>query len=266
MIIDVHGHLGPWFFSPDGGTIHDNLRHMDAAGIDLQLVSSVEAVVYDPGAGNKALAEAIVATPRLRGLFVIDPRDLHSAERQMEELLPTGLFVGAKIHTHYSSTPAGSPAMAEALRICAAQNLPVLVHTWGAEIVDLAKNVDAVEGVKAIAAHLGGPEWRLAPEAASWSDRVWFEPCHSVAEAGRIRWVLDRLDPHRLLFGSDSTLIDPGVTLGAIDAACLSEEEQRLIMFENARDLFGLEVELADRERFVNESIDPFRRADAHRR
>jgi uncharacterized protein len=240
VIIDVHGHLGPWFFSPSEGTASANLRAMDAYGIDIQLVSSVEAINYDPQPGNASLADAIADQPRLRGLFVIDPRELDRAEIQLAGLLSTGLFVGAKIHTHYSATPAGSPAMADALRLCAAAGLPVLVHTWGPDILDLASTVASVDGVRAIAGHMGGPDWRLAPEAVSRTDRLWLEPCYSRPDAGRIRWVLDRIDPRRMLFGSDSTLIDPGYALGAMLAASLSPEEQRLIMQENARTLFRL--------------------------
>src|SRR5690625_6706508 len=82
---------------------------MDAHGIDIQLVSGVEAVTYDALSGNPALAAAITGHERLRGMFVIDPRFLQEAEAQLEELLPSGLFLGAKIHTDYAATPAGSP-------------------------------------------------------------------------------------------------------------------------------------------------------------
>ncbi len=240
MIVDVHGHLGPWFFFPSEGTAAENLRVMDTHGIDVQLVSSVEAVTYDPAAGNAALAGAIGDEPRLRGLFVIDPRDLAAAEQQLDEL--RGSFVGAKIHTHYSATPAGSPAMADALRVCADADLPALVHTWGTEILDLADTVASVPGARAIAGHMGGPAWRLAPEALTRTDRLWLEPCYSRPDAGRVRWVLDRVDPRRMLFGTDSTLIDPALAFGAIRAAHLSAEEERLVMSANAIDLFGLDL------------------------
>lgn len=239
-IIDVHAHLGPWFFGPDRGTAADNLRSMDAHGIALQLVSGAEAVTYDPASGNVALAEAIEGQPRLRGMFVIDPRDLESARRQMDELLPGGLFVGAKIHTDYSATPAGSPRMADALRLCGERGLPVLVHSWGTQLLDLADTVAAVPDVKVIAGHMGGPDWHLAPEAASRTDRLWLEPGYSQPEADRIRWVLDRVDPERLLFGTDSTLIDPALSVGAFRAAELSEHEHERIMSANALDLFNL--------------------------
>lgn len=250
MIIDVHGHLGPWFYSQHTGTVADNLRLMDVYGIDLQLVSGVEAVTYDPVRGNASLAGDIADQPRLRGLFVVDPRDVHAAEKGLEQLLPTGLFVGAKIHTHYSATAAGAPAMADALRLCSSVGLPVLVHTWGPQILDLASTVAGVEGARVIAAHLGGPAWRCVPEAVARTDRLCEVPSNSVTEAGRLRWVLDRVDPRLMLFGTDSTLVDPGVTLGALRAARLSQAEQRLIFSENALRLFDLgRVDLAGTER-----------------
>lgn len=240
MIVDVHGHWGPWFFGTDVGDAAANLRVMDACGIDVQLVSAVEAVVYDPLTGNPALLPVLRAHPRLRGLLVVDPRDLSLAAAQLAELLPTGLFAGAKIHTHYAGSPGGSPAMAGALRLLAEHDLPVLVHTWGEEIVGLADVVAAVDGARVVAAHLGGPAWRLAPEAAERTDRLWFEPCWSTPAPGRIRWVLDRIGPERLMFGSDATLIHPAVTLGAIRAAELTPAEEELVMWRNATEVFVL--------------------------
>lgn len=238
--IDVHAHLGPWFFGPDQGTAEDNLRSMDAHGIDVQLVSGVEAVTYDPTSGNLALAAAITGRPRLRGMFVIDPRDLEAARTHLAELLPGGLFIGAKIHTDYARTKAGSPAMADVLRLCAEHDLPVLVHSWGTELLALADTVAAVPEVKVIAGHMGGPAWRLAPEAVSRTDRLWLEPGYSQPEADRIRWVLNRVGPERMLFGTDSTLIDPALAIGAFRAAELSPAEEELIMRRNAQELFDL--------------------------
>lgn len=239
-IIDVHAHLGPWFFGPDQGSAADNLRLMDAHGIDIQLVSGAEAVSYDARSGNPALAAAITGHERLRGMFVIDPRFLDEAEAQLEELLPSGLFLGAKIHTDYAATAAGSPRMAEALRLCADRQLPVLVHSWGTQLLDLAETVAQVDDVQVIAGHMGGPAWRLAPEAVRRTDRLWLEPGYSQPEADRIRWVLDRVGPERMLFGSDSTLIEPALAVGAFRAAGLDAQEEELIMHRNAELLFAL--------------------------
>jgi predicted TIM-barrel fold metal-dependent hydrolase len=225
--------------------VSDNLAVMDTHGIDIQLVSGVEAVTYDPIAGNRTLARDVARQPRLAGLFVIDPRDVDGAEELMDVLLPEGMFVGAKIHTDYSHTPMSSPLMRDALRLCAERDLPVLVHAWGAEILALADAVEAIPGLRAIAGHMGGPDWQLGPEAVRRTDRIWLEPCYSQPQPDRIRHVLDEIGPDRLLFGTDSTLIDPSYAIGAIRAAHLDVDEYERIMSGNAQDLFDLADRLA---------------------
>lgn len=240
MIVDVHGHWGPWFFSMEVGGVETNLELLDRYGIDLQLVSAVEAIVYDAASGNRAIVPQLQGADRLRGLLVVDPRDLDQARRDLDELLPTGLFVGAKVHTGYSGVPIASETMHAALRLTAAAGLPTLVHTWGPDVVDLARAADAIPDARLVAGHMGGPAWRLVPEAASISDRIWFEPCYSLPDAGRVRWVLDQIGPSRMLFGTDATLIDPAIALGAIEGAGLSEGEREAVMAANALALFDL--------------------------
>lgn len=244
MIIDVHGHWGPWFFSMDVGDIEVNIELLDRFGIDVQLVSAIEAIVYDAPAGNRALARVLEGgDPRLRGLVVVDPRRLAEARRDLEELLRgdgSTTWVGAKIHTDYTRTPIASAAMQAAVELTTEFSLPTLVHTWGNNVLDLADLAVRVPGARLIAGHMGAPGWRLVPEAAQRSDHIWFEPCWSMPEAGRIRWVLDRIGPTRLMFGTDATLIDPSVAIGAIEAADLDEAERGAVMGTNASVLFGL--------------------------
>ncbi len=210
MIIDVHAHWGPWFFSMDVGSIDVNIELLDRFGIDIQLVSAIEAIVYDAPTGNRALASQLPADPRLRGMLVVDPRRLDEARTDLTELLAgdgRSRWVGAKIHTEYSRTPIDSPAMQAAIELTTEFGLPTLV---------------------------------LVPEAADRSDRIWFEPCWSAPEANRIRWILDQIGPSRLMFGTDATLIDPSVALGAFEAANLTPTEHEAVMWRNAQQLFNL--------------------------
>lgn len=243
MIVDVHGHWGPWFFSMDVGSLAVNVELLDRFGIDVQLVSAVEAVVYHAASGNKALAQALRgADPRLRGLIVVDPRRLDDARRDLGTLLADDgrRWVGAKIHSGYTRVPVASDRMRAAVELTTEFGLPTLVHTWGPDVVDLGDLAAAVPHARLIAGHMGAPDWRLVPDAASRSDRIWFEPCWSMPDAGRIRWVLDRIGPSRLMLGTDATLIDPSVALGAIEAADLDAAEREAIMGANAVNLFGL--------------------------
>lgn len=241
MVVDVHAHWGPWFFAMDTASCEVNLAVMDRYGIDLQLVSATEAVIHDPARGNRATAQVLATTDRLLGYLVINPRDLVTAERDLAELLPGGRFVGVKIHTDYTGSPVSSPQMGEALAMCAEHDLPVLVHTWDTAVLDLAEQCERIPGLRAIAGHMGGPGWRYALEAANACDRLWLEPCFSHFEGGRVATVAAAVDPTRLLFGTDTTLIDPAVAFGAVLAADLPPEVLERVMWRNAVDLFDLE-------------------------
>lgn len=241
MIVDAHAHWGPWFFSMETGSLALNRALLDRFGIDVQVVSAIEAITYDPVSGNAALERefANADDPRLRGYVTIDPRDLAAAERDLGRLTRPR-WVGVKIHTHYTATPIASGAMRDALRLATDAGLPVLVHTWGGDVVDLADQAAAIDGARLIAGHMGANAWRLVPDARRRSDRIWFEPCWSQPEADRIRWVLDAIGADRLVFGTDATLIDPSVTFGAVHAAGLSDSERVAVMAGNAADLLGL--------------------------
>lgn len=246
MIVDSHAHWGPWFFSMHSESLQLNIRQLDRFGIDKQVVSAVQAIVYDPAAGNAALDRELddAADPRLHGYVTIDPRDLPTAERDLDRLRPPR-WVGVKIHSHYSRSPIGSPQMADAVRLATAAGLPVLLHTWGDDLLDLVGLADAVPGSRLLAGHMGAASWRRVPEVARDTDRVWFEPCWSQPEAGRIRWILDRIDSARLVFGTDATLIHPALAIGAIDAAAPTAAERTAIMGGTAAELFGFDVDPA---------------------
>lgn len=240
MIIDVHAHWGPWFFTMDVGEVSANLAVMDRYGIDLAIVSATEAVCYDAPAGNRALAAVLDKTPRLYGYVTVNPRRLADAERDLRTLLPTGRFVGAKLHTDYTGSPVSSPRTRDALALLAELDCPVLVHTWGASVLDLAQSCVDLPRLRAVAGHMGADGWRHAIEAARSCERLYLEPCWSHAPAGRIADVVAAVDERQLLFGTDATLIDPASALGAVIAAGVTGAVAQRMAWRNAVDLFRL--------------------------
>ncbi|WP_326823872.1 amidohydrolase family protein [Streptosporangium sp. NBC_01756] len=243
MIIDVHAHWGPWFFTMDVAEL--TVRAMDRYGIDLAIVSGTEAVIYDAPAGNRALAAYLDSAPdaaRLYGYVTVNPRRLADAERDLNAYLPTGRFVGVKIHTDYTGSPVTSPRLRDALALVASAGVPALVHTWGTSVLDLAQVCLDTPGLRVIAGHMGADGYRHAIEAARGCDRLYLEPCWSHFPAGRIAEVAAAVDPERLLFGTDSTLIDPASAFGAVAAAGLTGAAADRLAWRNAAALFRLPV------------------------
>lgn len=239
MIIDVHAHWGPWFFT---AVDTPNLTVMDRYGIDFAIVSATEAVTYDPVTGNRAMAAAILDEPRLYGYVTVHPRRLAEAEEDLRELLPTKRFVGAKIHTEYTASPISSPQMHDALQMLAELDCPVLVHTWDSSVLDLAQKCRDIDGLRAIAGHMGAGGYHHAIEAANSCERLYLEPSWSHGVAGRVDEVIAGVDSRRLLFGTDATLIDPASAFGTVAAANPDPETAERIAWRNAAALFGLPV------------------------
>ncbi|MEV6413458.1 amidohydrolase family protein [Kribbella sp. NPDC051718] len=238
-IIDVHGHWGPWPFHMDVGDVALNLELMDRYGIERQIVSGAEAVVYDAVAGNAKLAEVLQEQPRLHGYAVVNANRLERSAEDLKDCLSTGRFVGAKIHTTYPGVGIGSPLMADAFDMLNEVGVPLLLHTWGTDVALLPGMLATRPNLTVIAGHAGGDAWREAARAAVECDRIYLEHCRTVTDAGRIAFARSVGVPmEQFLFGTDSTLIDPCVSLGVIRDAGFTESELRKVLSGNALRLF----------------------------
>lgn len=238
-IIDVHGHWGPWPFHLNVGDVALNLELMDRYGIDVQFVSAAEAVVYDAVAGNAKLAEVLHEQPRLYGYAVVNANRLERSAEDLKDCLSTGRFVGAKIHTTYPGVGIGSPLMADTFDMLDEVGVPLLLHTWGTDVANLPEMLENRPNLTVIAGHAGGDAWREAAKAAAQCDRLYLEHCRTVTDAGRIAYARAQGVPmEQFLFGTDSTLIDPCISLGVIRDAGFTAEELDQVLSGNAERLF----------------------------
>lgn len=240
-VIDVHGHWGPWFFAMDIGDVRENLRVMDEWGITLQIVSASEAVTYDATGGNAKLAKILESQPRLRGYVVCNPNDLAGCEADLRRYLTSESFVGVKIHTGYPRRAISAPQMRDLFALLNDFDATILIHTWGGDVLDLPRLVEANPRLRVIAAHMGADRWDLAAEAAQKCDRLYLEPSCSITDAGQVAHVAARVPAGQLLFGTDATLIDPAVSFGLVEDAQLSAAVAEGMYWRNAAGLFGLQ-------------------------
>jgi predicted TIM-barrel fold metal-dependent hydrolase len=66
------------------------------------------------------------------------------------------------------------------------------------------------------------------------------EFCGTTRYSHAIRGAVDVVGPWRPLFGTDLNFIDPAFLLGGYADAAFTPDERQLIMYDNARRLFGL--------------------------
>jgi len=134
-------------------------------------------------------------------------------------------------------------------------DLPLLLHVSepvghrypgkrGLELPSLYRFLESFPGVTVVAAHWGGglPFYTLMPEVKEALGSTFFDTAASplLYDSLIYRRAIDLVGADRILFASDFPLLSQGRCLAQVREAGLHEEEQRLILGENARRLLRL--------------------------
>ena len=220
------------------GTIGDLIDSAKKAGVDYLLVHAVATKPNQVENVNGQLTEHVL------GFGTLHPGYAH-IPAEIERIRSLGLR-GVKLHPDFQAFNVDDPAT-DAIYGGIEGELPVLVHA-GDKQVDysaprrIANVLDRYPRLTLIAAHLGGySQWDEAEEYLigrncyiDTSSAIWaIGPARS-AELIRKHGV------ERVLFGTDYPLVRHTEELARFHSLGLTPEEERLILFENAKRLLGL--------------------------
>lgn len=238
-VIDVHGHLGtgPWLVA-DRDSL---LRAMQRARIDLAIVSSRLAVASNFVEGNFKLKSMIDSVPQLLGYVVVNPTYVEQSITEMRRYLAAPNFVGVKLHPDASGQPLDSAATREVVNAFRRYAKPLLVHV-ACEAQVRALDVLAAEAptVKMIVAHAGGPAHAECLALAARRLNLVLEPFTGGAELDKVEEAVARIGAHRVVFGTNFPVLNPGVALGLLADARISDSDRNQILGGTAAKLFQL--------------------------
>lgn len=245
MIVDAHVHIGKSArLQIDVGA--DFLVEVaDRLGFDKICCTDLTALFYDMHEGNRLLYEEMRRYPDR----IIGYATLHSTRFGQEALDEIDRCVqdygmrGLKIY----STPEASiaePAMIPILEKCVEHNIPILSHTTSAECEYL---MAAVPEAKLMMAHAGGQpyakgDWNRAIMAAARYPNLYLETASSTIDAGFVEAAVGTLGASKIIFGTDTPLLDPYVQRAKIAESRLSPEERVLVMGGNILRLMGFQA------------------------
>lgn len=243
MIVDAHVHIGKSArlqISVDAGML---VEIADEMGFDKICCTDLTALFYDMHEGNRLLHEEMRRYPDR----IIGYASLHSTrfgDEALEEIdrcrQEYGMS-GLKIY----STPEMSiaePAMIPILEKCVDYGMPILSHTTPAECEYL---MAAVPECKLMMAHAGGQpyakgDWNRAIMAARKFPNLYLETASSTIDTGFLEAAVAALGPEKIIFGTDTPLLDPYTQLAKIAESKISDEARALIMGGNILRLMGL--------------------------
>ena len=248
-IIDMHAHYGKWgLFPMEKNSINDFLRIMRKNEIEISVVSSSLALIYDFKEGNKKLADVLKHHHELLGYLFLNPNYLSQSFKEMDRYLQNEEFIG--LGELYDEGYIGSKALnceghkriLERLLKKFSQRL-VLFHCDGKRgIFQLLEVAKEFPEINFLAGHLGAAdrECGLAAKTFRKIKNVYLEICGSSIYRDRIETVVREIGAQRVVFGSDSTILTPAVDIGAVVGSDISREEKEKIFYLNAKDLlFG---------------------------
>ena len=260
-IIDTHAHIypdkialkaaksiGEFYEIPMhlDGTVSALLKAGDEAGISRYLVHSVAVTWERSRSIIDFIADAVQAHPdRFVGFGSIHPAH-PEMEKELDYLLERGLR-GVKLHPDFQHFLLDEPMAIRLFEAMAERNLPLLVHTGDtrypySEPERMARALDAVPGLTAICAHLGGwSRWDEAWKLLAGRENVYVDCCSSLyalppEEAAA---VIRHYGADRVFFGTDYPMWTPKEEIARFMALPLTDAEREMILHENFERFIG---------------------------
>jgi uncharacterized protein len=229
------------------GTVAGLDQAMRAAGIDRAACLAVADRPERVAAANRFVGSLDPA--RFVPIGTVHPR--LPIEENLAALRAAGVR-GVKIHPLFQGYALDDPGLVEILDALAGE-LPVIVHVGeggehqagGACTPAMLRDlVRRLPGLDVIACHFGG--YRRLEEAEAlvvglgvYLDTSW-PPGLTALRPERVRAIVERHGPERVVFGSDWPMADPSAELAAVEALGLPAPETEAILGGTLARLFGI--------------------------
>ena len=228
------------------GTLSGLVASMDRAGIDRAILCSV--ATRPPQTPKITEWSAAIASDRIVPFASIHP-DCDDVEAEVCRVADAGLR-GLKFHPQYMDCAADDPRTVRLARAAAAAGLAMVFHA-GYDLAfekddragprEIRRLHEAVPGLRLMACHLGG--WERWPEALDQvvGLPVYLETSMSLdrCRPALVERILERHDPARLLFGTDSPWDDQAKALREFLALDIGDDLKRRMLWENALGFLG---------------------------
>jgi predicted TIM-barrel fold metal-dependent hydrolase len=266
-IIDMHGHVGPFYGCYLPSSPLDRMRHrLKHCGIRRIVCSHHSALACDVERGNALMKEVVTAHPdQFLAYWVINPHYPEITARDLRSFGGQTGFVGLKFWPDYHLVPVNSPKYAPALEYANDHGLLVLVHTFGESPFDapalLGEVAERYPRARLLMGHSGYGEWEKSVAIARDLPNVFLD-LTSVVQAldfsqmpgGSLMPAAPSLSPHvnglieymvatagskKVVFGSDLPWYSQHYHAGAVLFARITDEARHDILHRNAERLLG---------------------------
>lgn len=230
------------------GTAAQMLQKSREAGITHSVVFSVATTPHQVASINSFIADEVSKEKSLVGLGAAHP-DSEDQRADIDSIVSLGLK-GVKLHPDIQRFAIDDPRCTEIYELCRERGLTLLVHMGDLRYdysspKRLIPVLEKFPGLRVIGAHLGGWSiWKDAEEALSRFKDFRVDCSSSLAfldKAEAVR-IIRAYGAERVLFGTDYPMWEYNTELQRFYDLGLSEEEQELILYRNAMEIFDINI------------------------
>lgn len=228
------------------GTPERLIEDGKAAGISRYVVHSVATTAHQVRSINEFIKNEIEKHPEFIG-FITLHQDLSEDEvfSEVEWAIENG-FRGIKLHPDFQKFNIDDET-AEKFYRAAAGRLPILFHV-GDDRYDFSSPERLVRMAKKypeldfIAAHFGGYRCWQSASLYKGVSNVYFDTCSSLPfiSAEKAKEIIDMLGADKFFFATDFPMWDATSELERFNKIPLSENERKMILGGNIKNLLGL--------------------------
>lgn len=253
MIIDVNAFLGEWPFRNLRGEVNTLLRLMAKCGVDIALVSSLNAVFYkDCEEANMWLWHDLQKTRGLAGICTINPSFPDSLEH-LDECIDEMGMVGVKIHPNYHGYSLENDTVSQFFKECSKKNVPVIIplRIQDERSHHPSSKVPPIPAAQAVSVAKKNPSLKIIicnarsneisgilTKADSLNNLYitfsWVQSLNFIEKAVR------KVGCNRMLWGSNFPLNYMEPMLRQITESNIGDREKEKILAENARKIFQM--------------------------
>lgn len=244
MIFDCHVHIGRCTMFHLDSDVNDLLRAADRSGTDRMFVTDLTALQYDIREGNEWIRNEIkghedriiayytVCTGR-HGDWVVDDFERYVNEHG---------FRGLKIYSVPPLQLIDDPFMMPLLAKAAELRTPVLAHSTGEECLSLCTQIPELIIFNA---HMGCcpqavGDWHRAVAAAKKHPNIYLDTTSSSFDNGMIEFAVREVGADRVVYGSDTPLLEPVLQIAKVTESDITEAEKQLILHGNLERILAL--------------------------
>lgn len=214
------------------------LGRMERAGVEGALCSHTAAVRYDAAEGNAAMAALCAKQPRLHAIGVINPTAHLGVARVIRAAAQAGC-VGLRFAPQAQGWALDSEPFARALEEAATTGLPIAVETVAPGDATRLMRLASGLGAPVILANITYATLGEAIAAMERAPSLRLEASR-LCTPGVVEALVGAVGAERLLWGSGAPAWEIAPTLRMIQRAEVSDAAKRLILGENARQLYAL--------------------------